>query len=133
LRRLFAAACGSLVDLCDNNSDNDDDDNDEENDEQAPPLLAVPAARLLDCAADLGVCLDDVFVDLLTLLLDVGDERFLLLHDLVEVLEQLGKFDHLLLDSLNGFVALLDVAESGRGLAAAVGAEQLRYTLVVVS
>lgn len=113
-------AGSSLVDLCNDDGDDDDDDDDEQDDEQAPPLLAVPAACLVDCAADLGVGLDDVVVDFLALLLNVGDEGFLLLHDLIEVLEQLGELDHLALDVLDRFVTLLDVAEGGRGLAAAV-------------
>lgn len=117
-RRL--GVCGGLVDLCDNNSDDDNDNDDEQNNEQAPPLLAVPAASLLDCAADFGVGLDNVVVNLFALLLDVGDEGLLLLHDLVEILEKLGQLNHLALDVLNGLVALLDVAEGGRGLAAAV-------------
>lgn len=125
---LFGAR--SLVDLRNHNCDNDDDDDDEQNNEQAPPLLAVPAARLLDCAADLGVGLDDVVVDLLALLLDVGDEGFLLLHDLVQVLEQLGELDHLALDVLDRVVALFDIAKGGRGLAATVGVEEL-YSLLV--
>lgn len=109
LRRLGLGS--SLVDLGNHHSNNDDNDDDEQDDEQAPPLLAVPAARLLDRAANLGVCLNHVVVDLLALLLDIGHERLLLLHNLVEVLEELGELNHLALDVLDGFVALLDVAE----------------------
>lgn len=83
--RLFRGS--GLVDLGDDDRNDDDHDDDEKHDEQAPPLLAVPATCLFDCAADLGVRLDDVVVNLLALLLDVGDEGFLLLHNLVQVLE----------------------------------------------
>jgi hypothetical protein len=95
-------------------------------DEQAPPLLAVSAPGFLDGATNLRVRLDDVGVDLLTLLLDVLNE-WLLLHDnLVEVLEQLCQFDHLSLDLLDGLVALLDVPQARLGLAATVGVNELQ-------
>ena len=109
-------ASSTLVDLCDNNRNDNDDDDDKQHNKQAPPLLTVPAARLLDRAADLGIRLDDIVVDLLALLLDVRNERFLLLHNLIQVLEQLGKLDHLTLNVLNCFVALFDIAESARSL-----------------
>jgi hypothetical protein len=126
----LAGGVGSaLVDLRNDNGDDDNDDDDEEDDEQAPPLLAVAAPCLFDGAADLCVGLDDVLVDLLALLLNVGNEGLLLLHNLIEVLEQLGELDHLALDILDGLVALLDVAEGRRGLAAAVGVEQLQTRL----
>lgn len=99
-----------LVDLCDDDDDDDNDDDEEENDEEAPPLLAVAAARFVDGSADFRVGLHHVVVDFLALGLDVGHERLLLLHDLVEVLEQLGKLDHLALDVLDGLVPLLDIA-----------------------
>jgi hypothetical protein len=120
LRRLW------LVD-CDDDSDNDrNDDENNDRDEQAPPLLAVAAARRGDCGANLLVAFCDVLADLLALLLNVGDHGLLLLHDLVEVLEELGELDHLTLDVLDRFVALLDVAQGGAGLPTAVRAEELR-------
>lgn len=97
--------------MSNNDSDNDDDDDDEQDDKQAPPLLAVAAAGLLDGASNFGVGLYYVFVDLFTLLLDVGYKWFLLLNDLIEVLEKLGKLHHLALDVLNCVVSLLDIAE----------------------
>lgn len=100
----------SLVDLGNNNSHNDDDNDDEEDDKEAPPLLAVAAAGLLNGTTNLIVPLNNVLVNLLTLLLDVGNEWLLLLNNLVEVLEQLCKLNHLSLNVLDGFVALLDVA-----------------------
>jgi hypothetical protein len=121
-----------LVD-CDNNSNNDrNDDEDDDRNEQAPPLLAIAAARRGDCGANLLVAFCDILADLLTLLLNVGDEGLLLLHDLVEVLEELGELNHLALDVLDGFVALLDVAQGGAGLAAAVGAEKLMKMSAIV-
>ena len=120
---LFAGS--SLVDLCDNHGNNNDNNDDEQHNKQAPPLLAVPAARLLDRASNLGVGLHNVVVDLLALLLDVGHKRLLLLHDLVQVLEKLGQLDHLALDVLDRLVALFDVAEGAGGLAAAVRVEKL--------
>jgi hypothetical protein len=88
----------------------DDDDNDNA-DEKAPPLLATSAARFCDGSADLCVRLDDVLVNLLALLLDILDKRLLLHDNLIKVLEELCELDHLLLNLLNGFVALLDIAE----------------------
>lgn len=118
-----------LVVVCDNNNSNNDgnDDEDDNADEQAPPLLAVAATCADNCSANLLVAFCDVLADCFTLHLDVGNEWLLLLHDLIEVLEELGELDHLALDVLNGFVALLDIAEGRAGLAAAVGAEELEY------
>ena len=62
-------------------------DEDRLTDEEAPPLLPASATGLLDRTTNLGVCLNNVFVDLFTLGLDVLNKRLLLLHDLVEVLE----------------------------------------------
>ena len=59
-------------------------------------------------------------MDLLALCFDVLDEGLLLLDNLVEVLEQLGELNHLLLDLLDGLVALLHITEGGRCLTAAV-------------
>lgn len=104
-----------------NDSNNNSDDNDDENaNKQAPPLLPVARARTDNRSADLLVTLGDVVADFFALLLNVGDEGLLLLHDLVEVLEELGELDHLALNVLDGIVALLDVAQGGVGLAAAV-------------
>jgi hypothetical protein len=88
-----------LVNLCDNHSNDDHNNDDKQDNEEAPPLLAVTATRL------------DVVVDFLALLLNVGNERFLLLDDLVKVLEQLGEFDHLTFYVLDGLVALFYIAE----------------------
>lgn len=109
-----------LGDLGNNNSNDDNDDDDEQDNEQAPPLLAVTAAGLVNGTSNLGIGLYNIFVDLLAFLLDVGNKRFLLLNNLVKVLEELGKLHHLALNVLNGFVALLDVTEGRRGLATAV-------------
>jgi hypothetical protein len=115
-----------LVD-CDNNGDDDcDDDEDEDRDKQAPPLLAVATTRADDCGANLLVSFCDVLANLLALLLDIGNQRLLLLNNLVEILEELSELDHLALDVLDGFVALLDIAEGGAGLTAAVRAQELK-------
>lgn len=98
-------------------------------DEQAPPLLPVAGARLLDGAANLLVALHHVVVHLLALLLNVLHQRLLLHDDVVEVLEQLRELHHLALDLLDGLVALLDIPEARLGLAAAVRVQQLRCTL----
>jgi hypothetical protein len=111
LSSLFDGSVFALVDHCDNRGDDGNDDDDENDDEQAPPLLAVAAPRLFDSATNLCVCLDDVLVDLLAFLLNVGNKGLLLLHNLVEVLEELGELDHLALNVLDSLVALLDVAE----------------------
>jgi hypothetical protein len=108
-----------------NTDDHCNDDNDDEDNEEAPPLLAVAGARADDCGANFLVTLCDVFADLLALGFDVGNERLLLLHNLVEILEELGKLDHLALNVLDGLVALLDVAQGGARLAAAVRAHEL--------
>lgn len=109
-----------LVD-CDNDCDNNcnDDDNDDAN-EEAPPLLAVAAAGADNGSVDFFIALYNVLVDFLALLFNVGNQRLLLLYDLVEILEQLSKLNHLSLDILNCLVALLDIAESGASLATAV-------------
>lgn len=52
-------------------------------------------------------------MDLLALCLDVLDEGLLLLDNLVKVLEQLSELNHLLLNLLDGLVALLHVAKGG--------------------
>jgi hypothetical protein len=110
-----------LVVHCDNDTnDHSNNDEDDYNDEQAPPLLAVTGARADDRGTNLLVTLCDVIANLLALLLNVGNERFLLLHNLIEVLEKLGELDHLALNVLDGLVALLHVAQSGARLAAAV-------------
>lgn len=115
-----------LGDLGYNDHNDRDGNEDEQDDKQAPPLLAVAATGLLNGAPDLRVGLYNVLVDFLALLLDVGNERLLLLNDLVEILEELSKLDHLALDVLNGFVSLLDVAEGRGGLTTAVRVEKLR-------
>lgn len=109
-----------VVDSDDDTDDDGNDNDDEQDDEQAPPLLPVACARTDDRSTDFLVTLCDVLADFLALLLDVGDERLLLLHDLIEVLEELCKLHHLALDVLDGLVALLDVAQGRAGLAAAV-------------
>jgi hypothetical protein len=105
----------------DNRHDNEDDDANE----QAPPLLAVARARTDDCGANLLIAFHDIVVDFFGLGLDARNLGFLLLHDLVKVLEELGQLDHLALNVLDRGVALLHVTEAGAGLAAAVGAEEL--------
>lgn len=102
-----------LVNLCDNHSNDDHNNDDKQDNEEAPPLLAVTATRLDDSTINFDVGSLDVVVDFLALLLDVGNERFLLLDDLVKVLEQLGEFDHLTFYVLDGLVALFYVAEGG--------------------
>lgn len=93
-------------------------------DAQANPLLPAGTPRRLDGAAELDVALVQVLDHLLALLLDNGD-LLLLLHDQgVHVLEQLGELDHLLLDLLDGGVAVLDGAEDGPRLPAAVALHQ---------
>jgi hypothetical protein len=111
---------------CDNDTDDHGNDNkDDDHNEEAPPLLAVAGARADDGGANFLVALSDVFADLLALSFDVGNKRLLLLHNLVEVLEELGKLDHLALNVLDGLMALLDVAQGGARLAAAVRAHEL--------
>lgn len=109
-----------VVDGNDDGDDDSNDDDDEDADEQAPPLLPVASTRADNRRANLLVTLCYVLADFLALLLNVGDQRLLLLHDLVKVLEELSKLNHLTLNVLNGLVALLDIAEGGAGLAAAV-------------
>jgi len=125
-RRLCGCVCCCLVDLCDDNSNDDNNDDDEQQNEEAPPLLAVAAAGLDDGAIDFHVGSFDIILDFFALLLNVCDKRLLLLDNLVEVLEQLGKLHHLAFYVLDGFVSLLDVAQGGRGLATAVRVEELR-------
>jgi hypothetical protein len=111
---------------CDNDTDDHgNDDEDDDHNEEAPPLLAVAGARADDGGANFLVALSDIFADLLALSFDVGNKRLLLLHNLVEVLEELGKLDHLALNVLDGLMALLDVAQGGARLAAAVRAHEL--------
>jgi hypothetical protein len=126
LRGLRGLVLRLLVVYCDNNTDDHgNDDEDDDHNEEAPPLLAVAGASADDCGADFLVALGDVFADLLALGFNVGNERLLLLHNLVEVLEELGKLDHLALNVLDGLMALLDVAQGGARLAAAVRAHEL--------
>jgi hypothetical protein len=109
--------------VVDDNNDrcNDSNDNDDENaDKDTPPLFPVARARTNNRCANLLVTLCDVLPDFFALLLDVGDEGLLFLHDLVEVLEKLSELYHLALNVLDGVVALLDVAQGGVRLAAAV-------------
>lgn len=118
---LSARALRLLVVDCNDNGDNDGNDNDDEDaNEQAPPLLPVAGARTDNRRTNLLVALGDVLADLLALLLNVGHKRLLLLHNLVKVLEELGKLDHLALNVLDRLVTLLDVAQGGVGLTAAV-------------
>ena len=74
-----------LVNLCDNHSNDDHNNDDKQDNEEAPPLLAVTATRLDDSTINFDVGSLDVVVDFLALLLNVGNERFLLLDDLVKV------------------------------------------------
>ena len=66
-----------------------------------------------------------IVVDFLALGFNVGDKGLLLLDNLIKVLKELGKLDHLALDVLDSLVALLDVAQRGRGLAATVRVHEL--------
>jgi hypothetical protein len=106
-------------------NDYGNDDNNENNEEQAPPLLSVASTRANDSCANLLITFCDVFADFVALLHNVGDENLLLLDDLVEILEELSKLDHLALDVLDGFVALLHIAKSRACLTAAVRAQEL--------
>ena len=61
----------------------------------------------------------------LGLLVDLLHDRLLLHDERIHVFEQLSEFDDLAFNLLDGFVAALDGAEGGLGLAAAVGLEEL--------
>jgi hypothetical protein len=67
----------------------------------------------------------DVLRDILRLLVDSRHHRFLLHHESVHILEELGQFDDLPFDLLDGLVSALDGAESRLGLATAVALEEL--------
>jgi len=112
-RLLCGGVGGGLVDLCDDHSNDNNDDDDEQDDKEAPPLLAVTAARLDYGTINLDIGSLYVVVDFFALGLDVGDERLLLLDNLVEILEQLGQLHHLTFYVLDGFVSLFDVAQGG--------------------
>ena len=64
-------------------------------------------------------------MDFFALIIDLFKGGILFHNGLVDVLEELGEFDHLAFDLLYGFVAALDGAEGGLGLAAAVGLHEL--------
>lgn len=90
------------------------------NDPETQPLLPPCAPRVFDRSVDLRVSLLDILMDFLALLIDLFKGRVLLDDRLVNILEELCQFDHLAFDFLNGFMAALDSAESGLGLAATV-------------
>ncbi|GKT41627.1 uncharacterized protein ColSpa_01808 [Colletotrichum spaethianum] len=68
------------------------------------------------CGDAAPVSMGTVLDDLLALLLDLGDGGLLLDDEHVHVLEQLGELDHLLLNLLQGGLAVLDGVEDGVGL-----------------
>ena len=88
-------------------------------DAQADPLVLAGPLGGYDGGADLLVALIEVLDDLLALLLDLRDLHLLLDDERVHVLEELGQLDHLLLDALQGGLAVLHGAEDGAGLALA--------------
>jgi len=121
---LCCLGLGSVGDS-DIHADNDGDDNDEHNDNpEADPLLLSCAPSALDALIKFRVGLDYVLLDLLSLLLNVGDERLLLHDNIVEILEELGEFNDGLLDALNLVVALSHSIEGSLRLAAAVRVEK---------
>ena len=94
-------------------------------DPQANPLLSPRASGMLDRSINLYVCFPNILIYLFALLVDLFKSRILLDDGLIYVLEQLGEFDHLAFDFLNGFMATLDGAEGGLGLATAVALKKL--------
>jgi hypothetical protein len=115
-----------IIDYKINHHHHRNDNEDDHNNEEAPPLLVVASARADNCGDHFLVTLCDGFADLLALGCDVGNERLLLLHNLVEVLEKLGELDHLALNFLGGLVALPHAALGRARLDAAVRVEELR-------
>jgi hypothetical protein len=99
---------------------------------QAPPLLLPGGARRLDSHTNLLVALVEVLDNLLALLLNLHNGRFLLHNQGVHVLEELGKLNHLLLNLNQGIVAILYGAEGGTGTSLAIALhEGLAEDLVV--
>lgn len=90
-------------------------------DTQAPPLLLAGLARGVHGHANLLVTLVEVLDNLLALLLDLRDGGLLLDDEDVHVLEELGQLDHLLLNLLQGSLAVLDGRQHGVGLLLATG------------
>jgi hypothetical protein len=76
---------------------------------QAPPLLVVARTSTDDRRANFLVAPCDILANVLALLLNVGNERLLLLHNFVEIYEKLGDHEHLALNVLDSLMALIRV------------------------
>jgi hypothetical protein len=87
-----------VVDCDDDANDDTNDNDDEDNGEQAPPLLPIVGTRTDNRSANFLIPFCDVLADFFAVLLHIDNERLLLLHDLIEVLEELSELNHLTLD-----------------------------------
>ena len=111
--------------LDNNDNDDNDDDDDQHRNAQADPLLPASSFCLEDGAIELGIGTSHVGVDLLALLLDLRNGWLLLNDERFEVLEELRKLHHLLLDLLDILVSASDVLCHALRLAAAVRLDEL--------
>jgi hypothetical protein len=93
---------------------------------QADPLLPAGSPCLLDCSVELCVSFPYVFGDFLALLFNLSDSRFLLHHQGLQVLEELGEFHHLLFDFLDILMSSSDVLRDPLGIASSVALDELR-------
>jgi hypothetical protein len=91
---------------------------------QANPLLLSGPPCRLDGASELNIALVQIVDHLLTLMLDIANLFFLLDNQGIHILEQLGQLDHLLLNLLDRGMTILNRAEDGSGLPAAVTLHQ---------
>lgn len=103
-----------------------DGKDDEYNNKEAPPLELLASARVVCRNFDFFIALLDVFDSLFGVLLGGLDDRFLLLDNSGQFLEELAKLHHGLLNALQLAVTGSDVAQNSVGVACPIGFELVK-------
>jgi hypothetical protein len=93
---------------------------------QADPLLPASSPCLLDGSVELSVSFPYIFGNFFAFLFDLGDSRFLLDNQGLEVLEELGQLHHLLFDFLDILMSSPDILCDPRCFATSIALDKLR-------
>ena len=93
---------------------------------QTNPLLPASSPCFLDGPVELSVAFPYIFGNLFALLFDLGDSRFLLDDQGLEVLEELGQLHHLLFDFLDILMSSPDILCNPCCFATSIALDKLR-------
>jgi hypothetical protein len=93
---------------------------------QADPLLPTSSPCFLDGSVELSVSFPYIFGNFFAFLFDLGDRRFLLDNQGLEVLEELGQLHHLLFDFLDVLMSSPDILCDPRRFATSIALDKLK-------